>query len=111
MNFGAFLDNNSGVGGGGGGAKIVADIPYNDTNNCNNITGANMTTTAIAHSRLIPQPLAKSMFSSPGLSLALVRASLSLSLPIRYIFIYSLFDCLFILSDLLTLFLLFGFSF
>lgn len=86
MNFGAFLDNNSGVG--GGGAKIVADIPYNDTNNCNNIAGANMTTTAIAHSRLIPQPLAKSMFSSPGLSLALVRASLSLSLSLLYICIY-----------------------
>lgn len=93
MNFGAFLDNNSGVG--GGGAKIVADIPYNDTNNCNNITGANMTTTAIAHSRLIPQPLAKSMFSSPGLSLALVRASLSLSLLYMYIFIRYLIVCLY----------------
>lgn len=72
MNFGAFLDNNSAGGGGGGGAKIVADIPYNDTNNnCNNITATNMPTTAIAHPRLISQPLSKSMFSSPGLSLAL----------------------------------------
>lgn len=69
MNFGAFLDNNSGDGGNGG-AKIVADIPYSDTTNNN----TNMPTSAIAQQRLIShQPLAKSMFSSPGLSLALVK--------------------------------------
>lgn len=57
MSFGGFLDNNSGGGGsGGGGARIVADIPYN-----NNMP-----------SRLVsPITLSKSMFTSPGLSLAL----------------------------------------
>ncbi|KAK9051429.1 hypothetical protein SSX86_028056 [Deinandra increscens subsp. villosa] len=56
MSFGGFLDNNThgGDGGGsGGGARIVADIPYN-------MRGGAMS-----------QPLSKSMFSSPGLSLAL----------------------------------------
>lgn len=59
MSFGGFLDNSSG----GGGARIVADISYSN----------NMTTGAIAQSRLVPTSLPKSMFNSPGLSLALVR--------------------------------------
>ena len=59
MSFGGFLDNSSG----GGGARIVADIPYSN----------NMATGAIAQPRLVSSSLAKSMFSSPGLSLALVR--------------------------------------
>ncbi|KAF5756860.1 putative transcription factor & lipid binding HD-SAD family [Helianthus annuus] len=45
MSFGGFLDNSHGGDGGGSGARIVADIPYN--------------------------MFSKSMFSSPGLSLAL----------------------------------------
>ena len=60
MSFGGFLDNSS-----GGGARIVADIPYSNSNN--------MPTGAIAQPRLLSPSLAKSMFSSPGLSLALVR--------------------------------------
>ncbi|MCD7454094.1 Homeobox-leucine zipper protein ANTHOCYANINLESS 2 [Datura stramonium] len=65
MNFGGFLDNNSG----GDGARIVADIPFN--NNANNSNNNNMPTGAISQPRLLPQSLAKTMFNSPGLSLAL----------------------------------------
>ncbi|XP_022757220.1 homeobox-leucine zipper protein ANTHOCYANINLESS 2-like isoform X2 [Durio zibethinus] len=57
MSFGGFLDNSSG--GGLGGARVVADMPYSN----------NMPTGAIA-SRFV-SPLPKSMFNSPGLSLAL----------------------------------------
>lgn len=64
MSFGGFLENSTG----GGGARIVADIPYNNTNDINN-----MPTSAIAQPRLVTQSLTKSMFNSPGLSLALVR--------------------------------------
>lgn len=77
MSFGGFLENNISTSSGGGGARIVADISYtnNDDNNNNN----NMpTTTTLAHPRLLsstPQPLSKSMFNSPGLSLALVNHS------------------------------------
>ncbi|KAJ8749034.1 hypothetical protein K2173_013478 [Erythroxylum novogranatense] len=61
MSFGGFLDTGS-PGGGGGGAKIVADIPYNH----------NMPTGAIAQPRLVSRStITKSMFNSPGLSLAL----------------------------------------
>ncbi|KAF8413120.1 hypothetical protein HHK36_001096 [Tetracentron sinense] len=56
MSFGGFLDSSSG----GGSARVVADIPY-----------SNMPTGAIAQPRLLAPSLAKSMFSSPGLSLAL----------------------------------------
>ncbi|XP_010255501.1 PREDICTED: homeobox-leucine zipper protein ANTHOCYANINLESS 2 [Nelumbo nucifera] len=55
MSFGGFLDSSS-----GGGARVVADIPY-----------SNMPAGAIAQPRLVAPSLAKSMFSSPGLSLAL----------------------------------------
>lgn len=70
MNIGGFLDNNSG----GGGARIVADIPFN--NNANSSSNSNnnnnsMPTGAISQPRLVPQSLAKTMFNSPGLSLAL----------------------------------------
>ncbi|XP_057499417.1 homeobox-leucine zipper protein ANTHOCYANINLESS 2-like isoform X2 [Actinidia eriantha] len=53
MSFGGFLDNNSG---GGGGARIVADIPYSSTT---------------MPTRVLSPSLTKSMFTSPGLSLAL----------------------------------------
>lgn len=68
MNFGGFLDNNSG---GGGGARIVADIPFDSNNNNNKNNTNNMPTGAISQPRLLPQSLAKNMFNSPGLSLAL----------------------------------------
>ncbi|GFY92603.1 homeobox-leucine zipper family protein [Actinidia rufa] len=51
MSFGGFLDNNS-----GGGARIVADIPYSSTT---------------MPTRVLSPSLTKSMFTSPGLSLAL----------------------------------------
>lgn len=83
MSFGGFLDNSSTGGGGvGGDSRIVADIPYsnnnynhnneNDNNHINNDNN-NMPSTAIAQPRLVTQSLTKSMFNSPGLSLALVR--------------------------------------
>lgn len=61
MSFGGFLDssNTGGGGGGGGGARIVADIPYGGSN------------TGIMPAGLLSPPLSKSMFNSPGLSLAL----------------------------------------
>ena len=66
MSFGGFLDNNLG----GGGARIVADIPYsNGTNNSND----RMPSGAISQPRLLAPTVAKSIFNSPGLSLALVR--------------------------------------
>lgn len=75
MSFGGFLENNISTSSGGGGARIVADISYtNNDNNNNNMP----TTTTLAHPRLLsstPQPLSKSMFNSPGLSLALVNHS------------------------------------
>ncbi|KAJ6404598.1 hypothetical protein OIU84_012710 [Salix udensis] len=61
MSFGGFLENTSP--GGGGGARFVADIPYNNNNN--------MSTGAIAQTRLVSPSITKSMFNSPGLSLAL----------------------------------------
>ena len=76
MSFGGFLDNSASSGGGGATARIVADIPYNNSND-NNIAkndnnSNNMPSTAIAQPRLVTQSLTKSMFNSPGLSLALV---------------------------------------
>ncbi|KAI4328738.1 hypothetical protein L6164_021071 [Bauhinia variegata] len=68
MSFGGFLDSNSG----GGGARIVADIPYsNGTNNSSSSSNDRMPSTAISQPRLVTSTLAKSMFNSPGLSLAL----------------------------------------
>jgi len=64
MSFGGFLETKQS---GGGGGRIVADIPY--SNNSNNI----MPSSAISQPRLATPTLVKSMFNSPGLSLALVR--------------------------------------
>lgn len=73
MSFGGFLDNSSGS----GGARIVADIPYNNHhhhNGSSNNINPNMPSSAIAQPRLVTQSLTKSMFNSPGLSLALTNA-------------------------------------
>ncbi|XP_023514722.1 homeobox-leucine zipper protein ANTHOCYANINLESS 2-like [Cucurbita pepo subsp. pepo] len=78
MSFGGFLD---GGGGGSGGARIVADLSYvnnNTTASNNNPTGGIpgggiMPSGAVAPPRLITQSLTKSMFNSPGLSLALTN--------------------------------------
>ncbi|XP_054781565.1 LOW QUALITY PROTEIN: homeobox-leucine zipper protein ANTHOCYANINLESS 2-like [Prosopis cineraria] len=73
MSFGGFLDNNGwrcGGGGGGGGDRIVADIPYsNGSTNDNRMPSSG----SISQPCVVTQPaaMAKSMFSSPGLSLAL----------------------------------------
>lgn len=76
MSFGGFLDGGGGGGGGGVGARIVADLPYTNNNTVNNnptgSIGGNMPSGVIAPPRLITQSLTKSMFNSPGLSLALV---------------------------------------
>ncbi|KAF8412309.1 hypothetical protein HHK36_000270 [Tetracentron sinense] len=56
MNFGGFGGSSSG----GGGARVVSDMPY-----------SNMPTGSIAQPRLVAPSMAKSMFRSPGLSLAL----------------------------------------
>ncbi|GAB4844434.1 Homeobox-leucine zipper protein ANTHOCYANINLESS 2 [Ancistrocladus abbreviatus] len=69
MSFGGFLDNSSGGGGGGdgngsAGARLVTDIPY--------INSTNMPPGAISQPRLVsPLSFNKSIFNSPGLSLAL----------------------------------------
>lgn len=66
MSFGGFLE----VKQSGGGGRIVSDIPYsNGSNHSNDI----MPSGAISQPRLASPTLAKSMFNSPGLSLALVR--------------------------------------
>ena len=80
MSFGGFLDNNSG-GGGSGGLRNGAEIQYSNgatTNNHNSSNNNNnndrtMPSGAISQPRLVTSALAKSMFNSPGLSLALVR--------------------------------------
>ncbi|RYR24558.1 hypothetical protein Ahy_B02g058062 [Arachis hypogaea] len=89
MSFGGFLDNNSGGGddgGGGGGVRNIVEIPYNNggggttknniINNDNNRT--TMPSGAISQPRLLTTTptLAKSMFNSPGLSLALQQTNL-----------------------------------
>ncbi|KAJ0112580.1 hypothetical protein Patl1_00370 [Pistacia atlantica] len=61
MSFGGFLENSSG----GGGSRFVADIPYSN----------NMPTSALAQPRLVT-PITKSMFNSPGLSLALQQPNI-----------------------------------
>lgn len=71
MSFGGFLENTSG----GGGARIVADIPYGHSNS--------MPTGTIAQPRLLTQSLSKSMFTSPGLSLAL-QTSMEPRMPENY---------------------------
>ncbi|KAJ6675415.1 HOMEOBOX-LEUCINE ZIPPER PROTEIN MERISTEM L1 [Salix viminalis] len=66
MSFGGFLDNTSP---GGGGARIVADIPYN---NSSMPTGGAI----IAQPRLLSPSITKPMFNSPGLSLALQQPNI-----------------------------------
>ncbi|GAB2290968.1 Homeobox-leucine zipper protein ANTHOCYANINLESS 2 [Dionaea muscipula] len=72
MSFGGFLDNGPGggsenVGGGGGnvvvGARLVAEFPY--------ISNTTMPPGTIPQPRLAPASYNKSIFTSPGLSLAL----------------------------------------
>ncbi|XP_021904309.1 homeobox-leucine zipper protein ANTHOCYANINLESS 2-like isoform X1 [Carica papaya] len=70
MSFGGFLDSSTG----GGGARIVADISYGNHNHHN--AGANMPSGAIAQPRLLSPSLTKSMFHSPGLSLALQQPNI-----------------------------------
>ncbi|WJX92750.1 Homeobox-leucine zipper protein ANTHOCYANINLESS 2 [Trifolium repens] len=62
MSFGGFVENNSG-GGGGGGVRNIGEISYNNER---------MPFGSFSQPRLVTTPaLAKSMFNSPGLSLAL----------------------------------------
>ncbi|KAJ1392598.1 START domain [Sesbania bispinosa] len=72
MSFGGFLDNNNT---GGGGVRNVADIPYSNgiTTTDHNHNHDRMPFGAISQPRLVTTTpiLAKSMFNSPGLSLAL----------------------------------------
>ncbi|KAH1068203.1 hypothetical protein GYH30_005961 [Glycine max] len=81
MSFGGFLDDKSGS----GGARInnFSDIPYNNNNVTNTTTTNNnnndrMPFGAISQPRLVTTTptLAKSMFNSPGLSLALQQTSI-----------------------------------
>ncbi|XP_061340128.1 homeobox-leucine zipper protein ANTHOCYANINLESS 2-like isoform X4 [Gastrolobium bilobum] len=70
MSFGGFSNSNSGS----GGARNIADIPYNNgtTTNHNNNNNDRMPFGTISQPRLVTTPtLAKSMFNSSGLSLAL----------------------------------------
>lgn len=96
MNFGDFLDNTSG-GGGGGGARIVADIPFNNNNsnssNNSSSNNNNMPAGAISQPRLLAQSLAKSMFNSPGLSLALVSLKKSIKIE-SFLLPLSFFNCI-----------------
>ncbi|KAM3746444.1 hypothetical protein ACB098_06G202900 [Castanea mollissima] len=70
MSFGGFLENSTG----GGGARIVADIPFRNSNINNH---HNMPSSALAQPRLVTPPLTKSMFnSSPGLSLGLQQPNI-----------------------------------
>ncbi|KAK7292600.1 hypothetical protein RJT34_15451 [Clitoria ternatea] len=73
MSFGGFLDNNNNLG--SGGTRNVSDIVYNNvtTANHNNNSNDRMPFGAISQPRLVTTTptLAKSMFNSPGLSLAL----------------------------------------
>lgn len=81
MSFGGLLDNKSGS---GGARNNVSDIPYNNNNVTNTTTTNNdrMPFGAISQPRLVTTTptLAKSMFNSSGLSLALVRDLVTLKL-------------------------------
>ncbi|KAG4937112.1 hypothetical protein JHK85_052031 [Glycine max] len=68
MSFGGFLETKQS--GGGGGRIVVSDIPYN-SNNGSNHSNDIMPSGAISLPRLATPTLTKSMFNSPGLSLAL----------------------------------------
>ncbi|MED6174816.1 Homeobox-leucine zipper protein ANTHOCYANINLESS 2 [Stylosanthes scabra] len=91
MSFGGFLDSNSGGGddGSGGCVRNIVEIPYSNggggggttnnndnNNNNNNHNNRTMPSGAISQPRLLTtQTLAKSMFNSPGLSLALQQTN------------------------------------
>ncbi|XP_010544375.1 PREDICTED: homeobox-leucine zipper protein ANTHOCYANINLESS 2-like [Tarenaya hassleriana] len=64
MNFGGIFDNASG-GGGGAGTRILSDISY--------VNQTSFAAGVMAQHCLLSPPLVKSVFSSPGLSLALER--------------------------------------
>ncbi|KAJ7962320.1 Homeobox-leucine zipper protein like [Quillaja saponaria] len=64
MSFGGFLDNSSG----GSGGRIVAEIPSSNSND-----NDRMPSGVISQPRLVTPTLTKSMFNSPGLSLALTN--------------------------------------
>ncbi|KAK9143492.1 hypothetical protein Syun_012892 [Stephania yunnanensis] len=69
MSFGGFFDNNSG---GVGGAKVApGEIPFTTTTNANHSMAAAAAGAISHHPRLLSPSLTKSMFASPGLSLAL----------------------------------------
>lgn len=90
MSFGGFLDSNNSGGGGGGGRNIAADVPYSNGNTTND----RMAFGAISQPRLVTTTpsLAKPMFTSPGLSLALVRDLVSfLSSPLHFLLVVTLF--------------------
>ncbi|XP_061340127.1 homeobox-leucine zipper protein ANTHOCYANINLESS 2-like isoform X3 [Gastrolobium bilobum] len=75
MSFGGFSNSNSGS----GGARNIADIPYNNgtTTNHNNNNNDRMPFGTISQPRLVTTPtLAKSMFNSSGLSLALQQTNI-----------------------------------
>ena len=82
MSFGGFLETKQSDG--GGGRIVVSDIPYNNNNVTNTTTTNNdrMPFGAISQPRLVTTTptLAKSMFNSSGLSLALVRDLVTLKL-------------------------------
>ncbi|TKY65530.1 Homeobox-leucine zipper protein ANTHOCYANINLESS 2 [Spatholobus suberectus] len=68
MSFGGFLESKQS----GGSARIVADTPFsNGSNHSNSISNDIMPSGAISQPRLATPSLSKSMFNSPGLSLAL----------------------------------------
>ena len=99
MSFGGFLDNSTGS---SGGARIVADIPYTNSN-------SNMPSSAIAQPYFVTQSLTKSMFNSPGLSLALVKISFFFLFSDRFFFVSGLKSdlgfCYFFGSDLCFVFI------
>lgn len=87
MSFGGFLEAKQS----GGGGRIVSDIPYsNGSNHSNDI----MPSGAISQPRLATPTLAKSMFNSPGLSLALVRI-----IPTLFLLFFFLLTRVFVLDD------------
>jgi len=76
MSFGGFVENNSG---GGGGVRNIGEISYNNER---------MPFGSFSQPRLVTSPaLAKSMFNSPGLSLALVSTKKDLV----FLFVFVLF--------------------
>lgn len=82
MSFGGFVENNS------GGVRNIGEISYNNER---------MPFGSFSQPRLVTSPaLAKSMFNSPGLSLALVRTKKDLVFFVCFCFVCFLeFCCVF----------------